>query len=178
MSEWSDTAVSPQKMWEELKKEDPLLDQNKFRASDGWNWDIARLNNAYNEICMKKQQVIDQQMKTNSINKAYQQQQEEWNKNVKELETQAELLKNKIIANTVNLSGFKTGLFLFWAPGILQLLILFSIASSDNTVILMDRLFSNIVLLMMLTVISWISIPIMTKTLADAITVLDNRTTK
>ncbi|MDP6869541.1 MAG: hypothetical protein QGI21_02065 [Candidatus Poseidoniaceae archaeon] len=188
MDEWSRVAIPPAEMWEELKKRDPLLDPTKFKTSDGRNWDIPRLNNAYKVIAMEKQKQFENEARIFTQEKMVKQQVSQYNQWAGEekirVANQTRILKEKEqqllagIANIkskrksclIDLSNFNLGLFFFIAPAILQFVIVIQVYNNPMSA------FKVLPTIIICNIISWISIPIMTTSLAKSIKVMDNRT--
>ena len=162
MDEWSSSSTNPTKLWNKLKKQNSQLDESYFRLPNG-RWDIARLNHATAEMdsgSRKKQKT--ENMRNNQQRFAIQQH----NAIIQESVDARKLISSK----EINLGGFQLGMVLFFAPVGLQLILLIALLSD------LQNLFIYLTFIVLLNLVMWISIPIMTKSLANQIHKLDKRT--
>ena len=167
MDDWSSQSKSPQKMWDELKKLNPQLDEKFYRLPDG-RWDSNRLNAELDRINRAKQAELDEHRRI-AAQRTFERQQIKANKREQKRFQKGELSRQ------IDLNLFKTGLYMFMIPPLIQFLILLTVYFLPLMKGL--ELFWNLIpLLLILNLLVWISIPIMTTQLAKQINRLDNRT--
>ena len=179
MEEWSGIPVSPDRMWKELEEMDPMLDQNKFKTSDGRNWDIARLNNAYKVIKLEKQQLLNQALKKQDEMQMVQfekQQQVAWQQQQLKQTPQVKLAIIEMDSKNINLKFYEIGFVVYLIALAIEVVLLFTIVGGDNVLMQGERFMKALPFFAICLLVQLVSIPMMTGGLGKAVGVLDKRT--
>jgi len=174
MEEWTSHNTNPSNIWKSLKKDNPNLDEQFFRLPNG-GWDITRLNQAINEKNELSQKMKQEESKRLAQTTFAEEQRKTLTrikkKNANEAAKSARIKSSK----KVEFDTFRIGMGMFLIPAFIQLVILLSI-SAYNPLVALVKLIDAIPILVFLNLVMWISIPVMTNSLAKQINKLDYRT--
>lgn len=159
MSDWSSKSKSPSSIWKILSKENSNLDKSYFMRSNG-SWDIPRLNLALaeHEERISKSKMIKQQ--NDSQRRFFEQQQ------IQQLPTQ-QVVNQRVNPNTVNFARFNFAIILYFIPLMIQLPLMLVVMVDPKMI------FEVIPIIFLCNIVMWISIPLMSKSLAKEINKLD-----
>ena len=167
MDEWTSHNSNPSSLWKSLKKDNPNLDEQYFRLPNG-GWDITRLNQAVNEKNQLSQKIKQEESKRLAQFKFGEEQRKIL---VREVAKSARIKSSK----EVEFDTFRIGMGMFFITAAIQLVILLSI-STYNPLVALVKLIDAIPILVILNLVMWISVPMMTHSLAKQINKLDHRT--
>ncbi|RJU88847.1 MAG: hypothetical protein DWC02_01130 [Candidatus Poseidoniales archaeon] len=167
MDEWSSSDLSPGKMWNMLKSSDPQIDEQFYRLPDG-RWDVNRLNEGVARL--QKQEEL--RLKQEHENYILMQNQKEL---ARAERTYHKKIQRKEQSKFVDLTVFKVGMHMYLWPVMCQLFLLIVMLILPTST-LISSLPIFLIIIVSLNVIFWVSIPLMTKNLADQILKIDNRT--
>jgi len=163
MDEWTSHNSNPSRLWKSLKKDNPNLDEQFFRLPNG-GWDITRLKQAVDEKNQLSQKIKQEESKILTQLKFEEEQRIMWLEGAR--------IKS---SKEVNFDTFRIGLGMFFIPAVLQLWILLAIVSGPLSRGL-EFFYNARWVLIISNLVMWISIPVMTMTLAMQIEKLDHRT--
>ena len=156
MSNWSSHSRNPTKIWKILSKENPNLEKSYFLLSNG-SWNIARLNEAlsvHEENNMKKAKLTNQFQQSASVQQTQQ---------IQTRQVMVQMAK----PNKVNFNMFNTAMAFYFLGAIFQLLVIVIIVIGNM------NLQSALGLITIPFLMMWISVPLMSKSLAKQIKKLD-----
>jgi sorbitol-specific phosphotransferase system component IIBC len=174
MDEWSSHNTNPSKIWKSLKKDNPNLDEQFYRLPNG-GWDIVRLNQAMTEKNLAIQKKKQQDSMKSSHLKFGEEQRNQLVKDRQQMINKVVMEQRNKSKEEVDFNTFKFGMAMFFLPAIIQLLMILSLASMPlgSAIVFLKN---SIPTLVLLNIIMWISVPVMTKALAEQINKLDHRT--
>ena len=170
MTDWNSKTRSPDSIWKTLSKENPNLEKDYFKLPDG-RWDISRLNNAlmtYEQEKIKTENLVKNSSQTRQYESQQMQQELILSNQIQQIQNQYTVIQkeksNKVSFETLNIA---MGLYFFSA--IIQALVVLLVGSGGV------RIIDSYPLIILSCIMAWISIPLMSKSLATQIKKLDRR---
>ena len=171
MSDWSSHSRTPISIWKILSKENPNLEKSYFLLSNG-NWNIARLNDAlsiHEENNLKKATRIHQlQQQSILVQQTQQTQQTQQIQQIQQIQNQ-QIMVQMAKSNKVNFGVFNIAVAFYFLSAIFQLLVILIIVLGDM------KLQNALGLITISFLMMWISVPLMSKSLATQIKKLDRK---
>ena len=172
MNEWSSSDLSPKRMWDLLYTNDPQIDEQFYRLPDG-RWDVNRLNQGIERLQKEEDMRLQQEREIYHHNQMLRQQK----KMAKAEQSYHRKMQRKEQSKEVDLTAFNVGMHLYLWPIMIQILVSILMISLPTGAVI-SNLYIFLIVILILNLIFWVSIPIMTKQLANQILKLDGRTEK
>ena len=170
MSDWSSKTRSPESIWKIISKENPNLEKDYFKLPNG-RWDISRLNNAlmtHEEEKIKRENRAKNSIEARQYNSQQVQQELILSNQIKQIQNQHTIIQ-KEKSNKVSFEMLNIAIGLYFLSAIIQASVVLLFASGNA------RIEESFFLITISCLMAWISIPLMSKTLATQIKKLDRR---
>jgi CRISPR/Cas system CMR subunit Cmr6 (Cas7 group RAMP superfamily) len=170
MTDWNSKTRSPDSIWKTLSKENPKLEKDYFKLPDG-RWDISRLNNAlmtYEQEKIKTENLVKNSSQTRQYESQQMQQELILSNQIQQIQNQYTVIQ-KEKSNKVSFEILNIAIGLYFFSAIIQAVVVLLVGWGEA------RIVDTYPLIILSCIMAWISIPLMSKSLATQIKKLDRR---
>ena len=170
MTDWNSKTISPDSIWKTLSKENPNLQKDYFKLPNG-RWDISRLNNAlitHEQEKIKKENLAKNSPQVRQFESQQMQQELILSNQIQQIQNQQTIIQ-KEKSNKVSFETLNVAIGLYFFSAIIQASVVLLVGSGGA------RISDSFPLIVLSCLMAWISIPLMSKTLATQIKKLDRR---
>ena len=170
MTDWNSKTISPDSIWKTLSKENPSLQKDYFKLPNG-GWDTSRLNNAlrtHEQEKIKRENLGKNNPQVRQYESQQMQQELILSNQIQQIQNQQTIIQ-KEKSNKVSFETFNVAIVLYFLSAIIQASVVLLVGSGEA------RISDSFPLIVLSCFLAWISIPLMSKTLATQIKKLDRR---